>query len=444
MPRTMLQRLGSLLYIVDPTEELRRKEDVPNYTHEAAWLLFFFILLEAGIKVLQGKQVRINEAISSIAAGIMHETTVFISGAIMFLGYEWLYDRRFCDLPWNSSLVTWFAAFFFIDFLYYWVHRANHEINILWSVGHQMHHSAEDYNLTTALRVSVFQRAASWGFYHPLALVGFPLPIVLSHAGLNLLFQFWVHTELIQSLGPLEYIFMTPSHHRVHHGANKWCLDKNYASIFILWDRLFGTFEAERPDEPIVYGLTSQLQSHNPIWHEYYHIKEIFIKARNMETWGDTFKALFYGPGWVPGSPRLGDSDTFPDVTAQRVKYDPRLPLWHIWYCVVHLFCTFIIQQVFIHRHLQEWSSGLTICTYITFIFTSIGIFGGMYDGRWWAPPAEAIRCAVYTAYAQTTPVTNIPILDFTLHTYYTISMIFWTSRTILTMKPSIKNLKLA
>ncbi|XP_066984230.1 alkylglycerol monooxygenase-like [Macrobrachium rosenbergii] len=444
MPKSLLERIGILLYIVDPTEEFSTKDDVPNYPQEVVYLLFFFILLEAGIKLLQGKQVRVNEAFSSLAAGIMHETTVFIAGAIMFFGYEWLYDRRFFDLPWKSSLVTWFATFLFIDFIYYWIHRANHEINFLWAIAHQMHHSAEDYNLSMALRVSVFQRALSWGFYQPLALFGFPFPVVLSHAGLNFIFQFWVHTELIQSLGPLEYVFMTPSHHRVHHGANKWCLDKNYGSVFILWDRLFGTFEAERLDEPIVYGLTTQLQTHNPIWHEYYHIKEIFVKAKSMETWGDTFKALFYGPGWVPGAPRLGDPDTFPDVQAPREKYNPILPLWHIWYCVTHLFCTLILNQVLIHRHLQEWSSWLTICLYIIFIFASVGIFGGMYDGRSWAPPAEALRCALYTAYARTVPVTNIPILDATLYSYYAVSMIFWTSRTIFTMKPYMKMLKLA
>lgn len=136
-------------------------------------------------------------------------------------------------------------------------------MNILWAT-HQSHHSAEDYNLSTALRQGVMQSYASWMFYLPLALV-VPPPIFLMHTQMNLLYQFWIHTEIISNLGPLEYILNTPSHHRVHHGRNPYCIDKNYAGVFIIWDRIFGTFAPERENEPIAYGLIHPINTFDPL-----------------------------------------------------------------------------------------------------------------------------------------------------------------------------------
>ncbi|KAF2358769.1 Fatty acid hydroxylase, partial [Trinorchestia longiramus] len=146
-----------------------------------------------------------------------------------------------------------------------WLPVVLSEANVGWGA-HQVHHSSEDYNLSTALRQSVFQKFFSFGFYLPLALVGVPLPAVLVHLQFNLLYQFWIHTEVVTTLGPLEWVLNTPSHHRVHHGSDPWCLDKNYAGFLIIWDRLFGTFEPERPDEKINYGLVDQPQTFNIAW----------------------------------------------------------------------------------------------------------------------------------------------------------------------------------
>jgi alkylglycerol monooxygenase len=138
------------------------------------------------------------------------------------------------------------------------------EINFFWAK-HQVHHSSEHYNLTTALRQSVFQGWLAWPFYLPMAFF-VPPSIFLIHQQFNLLYQFWIHTELVDSIGPLEYVLNTPKHHRIHHGSNRYCLDKNYAGVLIIWDRMFGTFAEEREGEKIVYGLVEDIKSFNPFW----------------------------------------------------------------------------------------------------------------------------------------------------------------------------------
>nr|XP_053638754.1 alkylglycerol monooxygenase-like isoform X2 [Cherax quadricarinatus] len=300
------------------------------------------------------------------------------------------------------------------------------ELNILWAV-HQIHHSDEDFNFATAVRLSVLQRVAHFGFYHPLALIGFPLPTVSVHIAFNYLFQFWVHTKYIGSLGPIGWVFMTPSFHRVHHGANKWCLDKNYGSVFVIWDRIFGTFEPEKDNEEIVYGLTKQPQTHNALWHEVYYFVEVYRKARSMTTWGDSLKALFYGPGWAPGLPRLGDPSTFIDVKAPRIKYNPRISQGMLLYIASHMTLTFLAQQLMVAKYMGSLGIMLSM---LIFIFVSVGVLTAMFDGWVWAPLAEAVRCAAFVAcYFSITQITAIPVVDTGLLVYFTTSCLFWTTK---------------
>ncbi|KAG7168155.1 Alkylglycerol monooxygenase-like 2 [Homarus americanus] len=418
MGKSLLERVGTLLYFVTPNATSFSKVDqVPNYVNEAVPLFVFFIVVEFVVRYLVGQPARINEAFSSLGVGILHEATGFISSWVVLLGYQWLYQYRIWDLPWNSPY-TWFGALILVDFCYYWIHRANHELNILWAV-HQIHHSSEDYNLATSVRLSVLQRAGHFGFYHPLALIGFPVSIVVAHTAFNYLFQFWVHTEHVGTLGPIGWIFMTPSYHRVHHGSNKWCLDKNYASVFVIWDRIFGTFEPERDNEVIVYGLTEQPQTHNVLWHE----------------------AVFYGPGWIPGAPRLGDPDTFPDVKAPRAKYDPQLPLWQVVYVTIHLILALLAQQLMVVRFTtSSWS---TVFAFQLFIFSAVGVTSALYDGWRWAPAAEAARCAAFTTYALSTPITAVPTVDNTLVFSFVIFFIFWTRRGLNRLSSNINTNKI-
>ncbi|XP_063588584.1 alkylglycerol monooxygenase-like [Penaeus indicus] len=452
---SLTQRVGSLLYLVSPNATTyQHEEEIPNYVDEAVPLFMAFILLEAAVRFALGREVRLNESIASTGVGILHEATGsrFLTVGFILLGYESLYQWRVLDWPWDS-LVTWWASLLLVDLCYYWVHRANHEINLLWAV-HQIHHSSEDFTLSTALRLSVFQRLAHFGFYQPLALLGVPKTSVVVHMGFNYLFQFWVHTDVIRKLGPIEWVFCTPSSHRVHHGANKWCLDKNYGSLLIVWDRIFGTFQEEKEGEEIVYGLVEQPQSMNSVWHEvghdrseveerslkFFYFGEVLTKARSMSSWGDSLRAVFYGPGWVPGAPRLGDPDGFPDVKAPRVKYDPQMPAWNLGYCIVHLFLAFILQQLLLVRfQVLPW---YTTTAHLFFIFLTVGCVGGMQDGSWWAPYFESLRCLLYVLHAHHAHVTPYPVVDFVLVACFAFCFFIWLSRAFKDFVGGTTNLK--
>ncbi|CAL8095153.1 unnamed protein product [Orchesella dallaii] len=206
-------------------------------------------------------------------------------------------------------------------------------MNFLWA-HHQVHHSSEDYNLTTAVRQPGFQVWFIWAFYIPLALF-IPPPIFMIHQQFNLLFQFWIHTEIIESLGPLEWILNTPKHHRIHHGSNRYCLDKNYAGWLIIWDKLFGTFEKEKLGEEIKYGLVEDVKSFNPFWLQIFYVSKTWNRIKEYDSWNDKLGVLFKGPGWSPGKPRLGDLNEVPIYSTKEV-YDVKVSAWKNTYVVAH------------------------------------------------------------------------------------------------------------
>jgi sterol desaturase/sphingolipid hydroxylase (fatty acid hydroxylase superfamily) len=194
------------------------------------------------------------------------------------------------DGPWAFA-----AALVAVDFAYYWFHRLHHEVRVLWA-SHVPHHSSQRYNLATALRQS-WTPFTGLPFYLPLAFFFSPVQIATAY-GINLLYQFWIHTELIDRLGPFERVFNTPSHHRVHHGANVEYLDRNYGGILIVWDRWFGTFEPERA--PVRYGLTKNITSANPVYaafHEFVAVLRDALRARSPK---EALGFLLQPPGWRP------------------------------------------------------------------------------------------------------------------------------------------------
>jgi len=259
-----LKGLGTLFYVIDPYSTTYEKiSDLPHPDFMSKAMPYFFglIVVEHIILKFKGKPgIRLNDGVMSMANGvIMLMMQMFVKG-LLIAAYLYIYNNwRIYELPWDSA-VTWVVAAILCDLGYYWVHRAAHELNILWAA-HQVHHSSEDYNLTTAFRQSMIMKFGNWPFYLPMAFFVPPTQLIV-HVQFNLLYQFWIHTELVKDIGPLEYILNSAKHHRVHHGSNRYCLDKNYAGVLIIWDRMFGTFEWERDDEPVVYGLVDQV-NHN-------------------------------------------------------------------------------------------------------------------------------------------------------------------------------------
>lgn len=198
---------------------------------------------------------------------------------------------------------AWLLLFVLDDFSYYWFHRANHEVRLLWA-GHVNHHSSQYLNFGTALRQGVGERVHKFLFWMWLPLLGFDPAMIVTVISLNLFYQFWIHTRAVGKLHPwIEAVFNTPSHHRVHHGSNVRYLDRNHGGVLIIWDRLFGTFADERDDEPVVYGLTTNIDSDNPwtvLSHEY---RAIWRDLRRANHWGDRLRILFLAPGWSADGP---------------------------------------------------------------------------------------------------------------------------------------------
>jgi len=191
------------------------------------------------------------------------------------------------------------------DFIYYWNHRFMHESRYMWAI-HVVHHSSEHYNLSTALRQPVADVVGTFVPYSTLALLGVRPELIASARGINLLYQYWIHTDTIRGLGPLEQVLNTPSHHRVHHGSNRQYLDRNHGSILIVWDRLFGTFERE--DEPVVYGLTKNLETFNPVRIATHEHAAMLRDVAQSTNWRDRLGHVLRGPGWSEDHRRRRDA----------------------------------------------------------------------------------------------------------------------------------------
>lgn len=233
-----------------------------------------------------------KDAWNNVFIGLM--SVVFGGVFGLFVGsiYEfayWLAPFKFPATAWWS----WALLFFIDDFAYYWFHRISHESRLFWNF-HVVHHSSEEYNLSVAVRQSWFGGLLHWPFYVPIMLLGFdPWMFIVVH-GFNLIYQFWIHTKLVGTLGPLEYFLNTPSHHRVHHAVNEQYLDRNYAGVLIIWDKIFGSYVVEK-EEPR-YGIIKPIDSYNPLWINTHAWFEMFAALKTRKTLAGKLRCIFYSP----------------------------------------------------------------------------------------------------------------------------------------------------
>ena len=372
---------------------------------------FFFVLI--ALEVLGGwltrrKVYRLNDSIADLALGSVSQLTGLWTKIPTIIGFaligEYLSIQALAGVaeiplrsPFGAEGVDWVAlgwwslAFVLVDHQYYWGHRFTHQVNVAWS-GHVAHHSSEEYNLAVALRQSGTQSFFTMWFHFPLAFVGFSWVHFAVCMGINLIYQFWIHTRLIGRMGPYGWIMNTPSHHRVHHGRNPKYIDKNHAGVFILWDRLYGTFQPEE-EEPI-YGVTSQLGSHNPVWsnvHHYVFVWRTFFQARGM---GDKLRVLFAKTGWRPE--HVGGPIEPQEVPADYTKYDPAVPRAVTAYAIVHFlaavgFMFAITKQAAAAEGAELWwIVGGALFT--VFSFSNVASF---FDRRPWLAAAEITRLVI-------------------------------------------------
>ncbi|MEO6671495.1 MAG: sterol desaturase family protein [Ferruginibacter sp.] len=263
-------------------------------------IFLLLVLFEKWYGWRKGKDtVRSMDMISSLSSGVTNVTKDVLGLSVSLISYEWLVNRIALTHI-NATWLTYVIAFVVLDFVGYTVHALDHKINFFWN-SHIIHHSSEEFNLACALRqsVSVFVRLFVI-LLLPAALLGVPGTVIAIVAPLHLFAQFWYHTQHINKMGFLEKIIVTPSHHRVHHAINKEYIDKNYGQIFIIWDKLFGTFQEELKEVTPVYGITRPVKTWNPIKINFQHMLLLAKDAWYTQNWKDKFRIWYKPTGWRP------------------------------------------------------------------------------------------------------------------------------------------------
>jgi sterol desaturase/sphingolipid hydroxylase (fatty acid hydroxylase superfamily) len=261
---------------------------------------FILIFIELIYGLASGKSnYRLNDTFTSISLGLISRYIPLLGLGIQGAAFAYVAQYYNLKLFSPSSIWVWVFAFFLYDFCYYWMHRLHHEVKVLWAT-HVVHHHGEEFNLSTALRQTSTGFLWKWIFYLPIFIVGIPPEVFVTVAGVNLVYQFWVHTEHIPKLGWYEYIFVSPSNHRIHHAQNKHYVDANYGGVFILWDRLFGTYKEELEELKPIYGTAKPLKSWNPFKANLDIFREMLVDSTRTKSFKDKIKVWFSRPNWRP------------------------------------------------------------------------------------------------------------------------------------------------
>jgi alkylglycerol monooxygenase len=381
---------------------------------------FFFVLM--GVELAYSARsrrglYRLNDSIADLGCGILSQVSGVFSKLFAIGIYVWAWhhlavQRWLPAVPmWADGapfvragafpgfavnareLAAWTAAFLLVDLAYYWSHRLSHGINVLWA-GHVVHHSSEEYNLAVALRQSSIHGLFTWVFYLPLALIGIPPVMYVTCYALNLLYQFWIHTRAVDRMGRwTETVMNTPSHHRVHHGRNPKYLDRNHAGMLIVWDRLFGTFQAEE-EEP-VYGITRPLRSWNPLWANVHGFVEIARDAMRARSWRDRWMYVAGPPGWRAASE--GGPIAPPEVTADTAEsWDPAVPAGLAAYGFAQFAAALAGSFALLLNAGSMPAAHVAAAGF--YVAISLAGVGGVFESAKWAGPIETARLAVLGA----------------------------------------------
>lgn len=266
---------------------------IPNLIHLAIPGFLLLLTLEAVADAVMRRELyELKDTAASLTMGVGNVLIGLLAKAIVFAIFTLVH--KFAIFSIGYQWWAWLLVFFADDFSYYWFHRTSHECRLFWA-SHVVHHSSQRYNLATALRQTWTGSFMSWIFWLWMPLVGFSPLMVLTMQAISLLYQFWIHTELVRTMGSLEAVFNTPSHHRVHHGVNQRYLDRNHAGILIVWDRIFGTFEPEQ--ERAIYGLTKNIDSYNPLRIAFHEWIDIWRDLGEASTLSAKMAVVFGRPG---------------------------------------------------------------------------------------------------------------------------------------------------
>ncbi len=352
----------------------------------------FILLILAEEVAARIKGVTVNrgaDVIASLSSGITNVVKDVLGLTVVLISYDWL-TTHCALLRLENTWTVYLAAFIAKDFAGYWIHRLEHEVNFLWN-RHIIHHSSEEFNLSCALRQSISQVFSFFAiFLLPAALLGVPTEVMGIVAPLHLFGQFWYHTRLIGRMGFLESFLVTPSHHRVHHAINPVYLDRNYGQIFILWDKLFGTFQPELAAEPPVYGVKRPVRTWNPLLINFQHLALLLLDAYRTGRHIDRFRLWFMPTGWRPADVRGRFPVTAVEDLADFRKYETSPGTWVLGWCWLQLALTLAaVFHLFSRVGSLDWAHCLG---YAVFIFTSIFSYTTLLDGSRRAVATEAVR----------------------------------------------------
>ncbi|WP_374322932.1 sterol desaturase family protein [Aquipseudomonas alcaligenes] len=354
-------------------------------------LYILLILLELAYERWSGRHTyRLADAVTSIDTAVLRMLLEGPLRLLLVVPYAWLYEHaRLWTLD-PASPWTWLLGFVAVDFCFYWAHRSLHRYNLLWGA-HQPHHSSEDFNLSTALRKGAFQTAFDWPFYLPLALLGLPLPLFLVLLGAQLVYQFWIHSQHVGRLGMLEWFMVTPSNHRVHHGQNDRYIDKNHGGVFIVWDRLFGTFADET--EAVRYGVTTPVRTFDPLRLQFSWWRLLLADAMATRSWWDKLRLWWMPTGWRPADVRARPR---PKMGAE--KFDCPSQTGLRWYAFAQFVAINALTLVYLASVKQAgWQLPLLLGPLILFGCVSLG---WLFEGRRALWRLEAVRLALLAAFA--------------------------------------------
>lgn len=346
-----------------------------------------FILL-MGAEMLYARRTgqplyRLADTVSNLSCGVLQQLVMAFAATTLVGAYAWMVEhgRLFPTWP-QDSWRAWLACLVMVDFVYYWFHRFSHETALGWAA-HVVHHQSPEYNLGVALRQGAFQPLLSSWFFLPLAVLGVPTGMLLVSVSLNTLYQFWLHTQVLRRLGALEWLFNTPSHHRVHHGSNRLYHDKNYGGVLIIWDRMFGTFRPET--DPVVYGVTQSPNSFNPLWDHLHPFHQLAGTVARMPGVINKVRVWFMKPGWLPPTLRRVSSTL---AGPEPCSHDVPSPLAR--YAVGHFLVVVSMALLVV--------SGSTVFTQVERVVLalvvtwSLASLGALLDGRPWSVAMERLR----------------------------------------------------
>jgi len=353
-------------------------------------VFILLVLFEWAIAYFKGVKIAHSfDTISSLSSGVTNIIKDVLGIAIIIVSYSFMYEHL-AIFELKAYWWVFIIAFILDDFAGYWAHRFEHVINIFWN-RHIIHHSSEEFNLACALRQDISAIVGIFFFlYIPMAIVGVPVEVIAVVKPIQLFMQFWYHTRLIDKMGFLEHIIVTPSHHRVHHAINEEYIDKNFSQIFIVWDKWFGTFQEELKSIPPVYGIKKQANTWNPILINYQHFWRLAKDAWRTKSWYNKFRIWFMPTGWRPEDMK----QKYPQKSVQNVytmkKYETEGSLLFKGWCWVQFFISSALTLYMFSQIANFWFAYVLLGG--LFIMVSIFAYTTLMDGHRMALIAEIIK----------------------------------------------------